>query len=47
MKKRVVITGLGPITPIGIGKEGFWDSLISGRSGYRKINPNALQKGFQ
>ena len=31
--KRVVITGLGAITPIGIGKESFWKSLIQGRSG--------------
>lgn len=30
---RVVITGLGAITPIGIGKEEFWDSLIKGKSG--------------
>ena len=38
MKKRVVITGLGPVTPIGIGKESFWDSLISGRSGAERIH---------
>ncbi len=38
MQKRAVITGLGPVTPIGIGKEEFWASLISGRSGARKIN---------
>lgn len=31
--KRVVITGLGAITPIGIGKENFWNSLIQGNSG--------------
>lgn len=31
--KRVVITGLGAITPIGIGKENFWSSLIQGKSG--------------
>lgn len=31
--KRVVITGLGAITPIGIGKDEYWDSLISGKSG--------------
>ena len=37
MRKRVVITGLGPITPIGIGKEAFWESLIAGRSGAKKI----------
>lgn len=31
--KRVVITGLGAITPIGIGKDNFWNSLIEGKSG--------------
>lgn len=31
--KRVVITGLGAVTPIGIGKEEFWNSLIQGKSG--------------
>ncbi len=38
MRKRVVITGLGPVTPIGIGKEAFWQSLIAGRSGARRIH---------
>ena len=32
-KKRVVITGLGAITPIGIGKDNFWNSLLEGKSG--------------
>lgn len=31
--KRVVITGLGPITPVGIGKDKFWNSLLEGKSG--------------
>jgi 3-oxoacyl-[acyl-carrier-protein] synthase II len=31
--KRVVITGLGAVTPIGIGKENFWNSLVQGNSG--------------
>lgn len=35
--KRVVITGLGPITPIGTGKENYWDSLIKGKSGVSHI----------
>ncbi|WP_353092919.1 beta-ketoacyl-ACP synthase II [Tissierella praeacuta] len=35
--KRVVITGLGAITPIGIGKENFWNSLIQGKSGVELI----------
>jgi 3-oxoacyl-[acyl-carrier-protein] synthase II len=35
MKKshRVVITGLGVVSPIGIGKDAFWENLIAGRSG--------------
>ena len=35
--RRVVITGLGPITPVGIGKDRFWDSLIQGKSGIGPI----------
>ncbi len=37
MKNRVVITGLGAVTPIGIGKEKFWDSLIAGKNGIGRI----------
>src|SRR5260221_13363410 len=33
MTKRVVVTGMGVVTPIGIGLEAFWDSLKNGRSG--------------
>ncbi|MGQ3684960.1 MAG: beta-ketoacyl-[acyl-carrier-protein] synthase family protein [Candidatus Loosdrechtia sp.] len=33
MKKRVVITGIGVVSPIGSGKEVFWSNLISGKSG--------------
>jgi 3-oxoacyl-[acyl-carrier-protein] synthase II len=35
--RRVVITGFGCVTPIGIGRENFWESLKSGKSGVRKI----------
>ncbi len=35
--KRVVITGLGVISPIGNSKREFWDSLTCGRGGIRKI----------
>jgi len=31
--RRVVITGLGAVTPIGIGIEAFWNSLKEGKSG--------------
>ncbi|MFZ5640155.1 MAG: beta-ketoacyl-ACP synthase II [Bacillota bacterium] len=33
MKKRVVVTGLGVVSPVGTGKEKFWQSLIEGKSG--------------
>ena len=36
-ERRVVITGLGVVSSIGIGKESFWDSLRAGRSGIRQI----------
>ncbi|MBQ7478768.1 MAG: beta-ketoacyl-ACP synthase II [Selenomonadaceae bacterium] len=37
MGTRVVITGLGAITPIGIGKEDFWKGLLEGRNGIARI----------
>jgi 3-oxoacyl-[acyl-carrier-protein] synthase II len=33
MRRRVVVTGLGAVSPIGIGKEAFWEALISGECG--------------
>jgi 3-oxoacyl-[acyl-carrier-protein] synthase II len=35
--KRVVVTGLGAITPIGNNVESFWDGLVHGRSGAAPI----------
>ncbi len=35
--KRVVITGMGAITPIGSTIDTFWNGLINGVSGIRKI----------
>jgi len=35
--RRVVITGMGCVTPIGIGREAFWAALQSGKSGVRRI----------
>lgn len=37
MNKRVVVTGLGAVTPIGIGKDEFWKALLAGKSGIGKI----------
>jgi 3-oxoacyl-[acyl-carrier-protein] synthase II len=35
--RRVVITGFGCVTPIGIGREAFWSGLENGVSGVRRI----------
>lgn len=35
--RRVVITGIGCVTPIGIGRDAFWQSLQTGVSGVRRI----------
>jgi 3-oxoacyl-[acyl-carrier-protein] synthase II len=35
--RRVVITGMGCVTPIGIGREAFWSALTAGKSGVRRI----------
>jgi 3-oxoacyl-[acyl-carrier-protein] synthase II len=37
-KKRVVITGLGVVSPIGIGKTAFLESIRAGRSGVGKVS---------
>lgn len=33
MKRRVVVTGLGALTPVGLNVQEFWSSMIQGKSG--------------
>jgi len=33
-----VVTGVGPITPIGIGREAFWEGLRTGKSGVCRVD---------
>jgi 3-oxoacyl-[acyl-carrier-protein] synthase II len=36
-KRRVVVTGLGAVTPLGCTVSAFWDGLVSARSGIRTV----------
>jgi 3-oxoacyl-[acyl-carrier-protein] synthase II len=36
-RRRVVITGLAPVTPIGLGVSDFWNALLEGRNGIRRL----------
>ena len=38
MGRKVVVTGIGPVTPVGIGVEEFWTGLTSGRNGIDRIS---------
>src|SRR6188768_854929 len=37
MSERIVITGLGAITPLGLNLESTWNGLIEGQSGIAEI----------
>ncbi len=36
-QREVVITGIGVVSPIGMGKDPFWQALSAGRSGVRRV----------
>jgi 3-oxoacyl-[acyl-carrier-protein] synthase II len=35
--RTAVVTGIGPVTPVGIGVEHFWSGMVGGRNGVRTI----------
>jgi 3-oxoacyl-[acyl-carrier-protein] synthase II len=37
-RRKAVITGIGPVTPVGIGVEDFWEGLTTGRNGVAEIS---------
>lgn len=43
-KRRVVITGLGLISPYGLGVDTFWKNICAGKSGIKKITAMDLEK---
>ena len=36
-RRRAVITGIGPLTCIGIGKEAFWNGILAQKSGIARL----------
>jgi 3-oxoacyl-[acyl-carrier-protein] synthase II len=38
LKRRVVITGMGIVSPNGVGRDAFSDAVLAGRSGVRRIS---------
>lgn len=43
-KKRVVVTGLGVVSPFGVGTDKFWNSLVEGKSGISTTSSIGLEK---
>ncbi|UCH12614.1 MAG: beta-ketoacyl-ACP synthase II [Candidatus Omnitrophota bacterium] len=37
-KRRIVITGIGVVTPVGSGKRAFWEAVCHGKNGIHKIS---------
>ncbi len=37
-RRRAVITGIGPITAVGVGKEALWQAVLAGRSGINRVS---------
>ncbi len=42
-KRRVVVTGLGIVSPFGCGVEKFWSSLLAGKSGVKTLKRMSLE----
>lgn len=38
MDRAIVITGIGVLSPIGIGKDSYWEGLIQGKTGFKTIS---------
>jgi len=43
--RRVVITGVGAVTPIGTGADGLWSGLTARRSAVREITRFDIPRG--
>ena len=46
MDKRAVVTGMGVVSPVGIGKEENWSALLRGESGIDNLTGLLLIAGI-
>ena len=44
-KRKVVITGIGPITSLGVGREKFWSNMLKGEINVRPI-PDLFERNY-
>src|SRR5260221_450699 len=47
MRRRVVVTGYGCVSALGVGVEPFWRALAAGRGGFRVVTPEFSQDSIQ
>jgi 3-oxoacyl-[acyl-carrier-protein] synthase II len=45
MAERVAVTGIGVVSPIGIGRQAFWEALVAGESGIAPLERTDGRRG--
>ena len=41
--RRIVVTGMGAVTPLAAGVEASWSRLLAGRSGIRRLSDDVVE----